>query len=729
MKKFLLFATAAVIAVSANAQNVISKKSISSAKIEKQTVKHQMHSAKEINGKALIMGKEKKNQINAFSQIKNLKGLNLSNCKKIKKTSKRTSELAQSYDASATNYRNQETENWTMLTSTLTDGTPCFVDVIPNFFNDGEGLAAKYSIDASGKITIPAQKVAELTVKNNDGSDLPLYAYLVNPLTSSADGSMHMTLSSDGSLTSTEGYIAYYLFMSDEFKFKKEDGSTNVYTSFIYSNIAYAPAGAAPVTMFDINNAILFACQSISGNYWKTNMAITGADAPVSLVNKSTGKATSWAWSVDENETTLTSTDKDYQFIAGRDKEYTNLTLTGYNGDNSKTFTFGLGNALDSQNEPMYDAFELDGGGSENIFQFSSNGTHSIMSRFNPDGDLAYYSGNFGTPDLAGEDNSFHKIISYQGKPSSPLYITGITLPLILKSFNDDFHLDVKIYKAVIDKNGDKVLGDHPIATSTATKDNIDETYKNQSGLSAISFPLSIENEDGLSTDVDYLFIDDAFFIVIEGWDNGTFSAVLGAQDFTDHQDKTTWFTLTGDQKEDWYSWTGWNTALFIGLDGASYGYLATADNTNINIPNEGGKVSINVEPMLIYNDDNGQPTTGIWLDENIEGNEIPEWLEVGIIDHYSVDGEGNLTEANFDLVFQADALPEGTEGRKATLVFFQPGAQLEVTVTQGTVAGIEVTTKTVKTSNAAMFNLAGQRVDKNYKGIVIKNGNKFIVK
>jgi len=36
---------------------------------------------------------------------------------------------------------------------------------------------------------------------------------------------------------------------------------------------------------------------------------------------------------------------------------------------------------------------------------------------------------------------------------------------------------------------------------------------------------------------------------------------------------------------------------------------------------------------------------------------------------------------------------------------------------------------KTVKADNGFIYNLAGQRVDANYKGVVIKNGQKLIQK
>ena len=41
--------------------------------------------------------------------------------------------------------------------------------------------------------------------------------------------------------------------------------------------------------------------------------------------------------------------------------------------------------------------------------------------------------------------------------------------------------------------------------------------------------------------------------------------------------------------------------------------------------------------------------------------------------------------------------------------------------------AGIQSVTK--ERVNAPIYNLAGQRVDANYKGVVIQNGKKFVVK
>jgi hypothetical protein len=79
-------------------------------------------------------------------------------------------------------------------------------------------------------------------------------------------------------------------------------------------------------------------------------------------------------------------------------------------------------------------------------------------------------------------------------------------------------------------------------------------------------------------------------------------------------------------------------------------------------------------------------------------------------------------------MVFAADALPEGVTGREAHLKFEQWGAKLEVNVTQGEATGISVTVKKVE-NNTPAYNLAGRRVNSGYKGLVIKNGRKFMNK
>ena len=98
------------------------------------------------------------------------------------------------------------------------------------------------------------------------------------------------------------------------------------------------------------------------------------------------------------------------------------------------------------------------------------------------------------------------------------------------------------------------------------------------------------------------------------------------------------------------------------------------------------------------------------------------EWLEIAIDDSV-VESEGY-----FVAQLTATALPEGVAGRKGAFVLDIDGYKLSIPVVQGEVknptTGVE---NVVAPANNKTYNLLGVEVDENYKGIVIKNGQKFI--
>ena len=76
-----------------------------------------------------------------------------------------------------------------------------------------------------------------------------------------------------------------------------------------------------------------------------------------------------------------------------------------------------------------------------------------------------------------------------------------------------------------------------------------------------------------------------------------------------------------------------------------------------------------------------------------------------------------------------AEALPAGETGRVGVVTIDADGKVCEITVKQGEVedgpaTGVENVESVL---NGKIFNLLGVEVDENYKGIVIKNGKKFI--
>jgi hypothetical protein len=70
--------------------------------------------------------------------------------------------------------------------------------------------------------------------------------------------------------------------------------------------------------------------------------------------------------------------------------------------------------------------------------------------------------------------------------------------------------------------------------------------------------------------------------------------------------------------------------------------------------------------------------------------------------------------------------LTEGA-GRQGVVTFDADGYVYELIVNQGEVVNTSVENVVAPEFNGKTFNLLGVEVDENYKGIVIKNGQKFI--
>ena len=138
------------------------------------------------------------------------------------------------------------------------------------------------------------------------------------------------------------------------------------------------------------------------------------------------------------------------------------------------------------------------------------------------------------------------------------------------------------------------------------------------------------------------------------------------------------------------------------------------------------------------------EPTYSLELESIIvdgdEAEELPEWLTVEVANEdyttaTATDEEGEEYEyfvngIDYDLVITLAALPEGVENRTAKIVFWQTGAKLTVNLTQDIDPdGISTVVEQTPIKNSRAFNLAGQPVGNSYKGVVVKDGKKILVK
>ena len=619
--------------------------------------------------------------------------------------------IEQEYKAHGVDYFANQPADWVMQRgSTIVDGeaTHFFVNMTPliDVFKGlyPNGIDVEYT-QQGNVITVEPQVIASSQGETEEENE-----YVMLCSGTSESGNIVLTLGDDGSLTTINGEsVLLGAWSTDKF-----DPSFNSYLGsyLIIEKVKYRLSDAAPEKPEDVSfepeQLTLFAGQSIAGNVWTANYAVMGAYAPLSFVNKTFDTATDYEWTITESaeeEQAITGNDKDFSFNSKGGSVYYDFSLVASNeGVKSEPFTWGKGISyvLDANGNPTeekrYDSVYMFAGSGEGDFPMGDD-VNSIMTRQNPDYDLVFYS-NFATPNIATQHGgqSIATLYSYQGKPSTPLYITGVTLPLVSFKATDDFNLHIALHKCSRSATGSLALGD-VIAEGDATIENIDETYKDQSGLTAVTFnELYREDETGMSESLDYLFIEDEFVIVISGWDNDTFEGVLGSQEYTGVNESTsTWFTLTGEQRMRSYG-GGWPT-LFIGLNNATYGYLHTDDNTDMQFGAEGGEKSIHVDPMYYgYADEaRTQPTYLLDIEsivvDGVEVDAAPEWLTLAVANEdYStetyIDAEGNESTRfahgiDYDLVATVEALPAGVESRTAQVTFMQTGARLQLNVSQ----------------------------------------------
>jgi len=612
------------------------------------------------------------------------------------------------------------------------------VDMFANLYPDG--IDVEYEQEGS-TITVKPQVIASY----EDEEEGTVYVMLFSG--TSDDGSIVLTEEEYGLATIKDESIVLGAWSTEEFDptFESYLGGY-VYMENVKYRLADAPIEAPSDVSCEPEELVLFAGLGLSGYGYNDNLAVVGAYAPTSFHNNTMDIATGFEWSVteydeDDTETVITGNKRNFSLYAKGGSVYENLSLVGINETvASEPFVWGTGQTLTDEGAARYENLRAYAGRGASSFSYG-DGTYATMTRQNPDGDLTFYT-NWATPDIY-ETTSMSTIYSYQGKPSTPLFLTGVTLPLLKFEAKEDFNLHIKIYKCQRSSSGRITLGDI-IAEGDATTDNVNAEY--DAGLTAVEFTeLYVEDEFGMSETVDYLFIEDEFIIAIEGWDNGTFSGVLGSQGIDVSKVPSTYFTQTGEEEGRLHYYTSWFPQLFIGLIDATYGYLYTEDDTDLLFAKDGGSSSIHVDPMYYNKDEETEePTYFLELESIIvdgdEAEELPEWLTVEVANEdyttaTATDEEGEEYEyfvngIDYDLVFNVEALPEGIENRSCKIVFFQTGARLTVTVTQDIDPdGIHTVIEKTPVKNSRAYNVAGQQVGKNYKGIVVKNGKKALVK
>ena len=106
---------------------------------------------------------------------------------------------------------------------------------------------------------------------------------------------------------------------------------------------------------------------------------------------------------------------------------------------------------------------------------------------------------------------------------------------------------------------------------------------------------------------------------------------------------------------------------------------------------------------------------------ENWGEVEAPEWIEV-LLDESVLSTNGYVAAQ-----FTAAPLPAGETGRTGIVTVDADGFKLDIVIKQGDGGPATGVENVVAPISNKTFNLLGVEVDENYKGIVIKNGQKYI--
>ncbi len=384
-------------------------------------------------------------------------------------------------------------------------------------------------------------------------------------------------------------------------------------------------------------------------------------------------------------------------------------------------------------------------------------------------GNYVYQGYAYGTTDvsaLVGQEAVMNGICQPYDMPNSPFWFDQAYI-FISDPLPAGTELSMKIVKFDYDENYNPVI--HEDEVIAELKGKAEDAVANEAGVYSLTFKNETTNDYG-DKRIDPVVVNEAFAIIIDGFQQPGVNVGLVAADQSDLEaevgnlNRTLWRLQdkSGNPIDGQIGWVAMNAYIgFHGIfDGAkvveheTYLYTdgSTVEMENLNYLKIGDDLKStnmgdNEESYAIVK------TVMPWFDS--DGNEqyffeLPDWLELTDYEVTEVtdqNSDGTSYVYGYGLAFTATgAVPEGET------VNGKPGRYAEVTVEgKGIVSDPiyvlqgDITIDDVKAEIAATgindvkvnkdqkstktYSITGAQVNKDYRGIVIKNGKKLIKK
>lgn len=373
--------------------------------------------------------------------------------------------------------------------------------------------------------------------------------------------------------------------------------------------------------------------------------------------------------------------------------------------------------------------------------------SHIRPLQFTDDKVNGYYLGGmdngylFGSGTVSNGQYTSRGVQQVLEKPMAPLWVEDVFLPIISKSNKPlpvGTELTMLITNVDTDAQGVKKPGSETIAELKCTSSDLEENdpIKDNNGTTYNKF-VAIFKPEGKG-----FLVDKEFAVVVRGFDQTGVDMGLSGVGIPYYNKTLTpalcLITTKDGKKKAANIYSDNNIALGVTFSAKfdyANGYVDMGTSTSFNyglvqMNNEGTEGQTTCTQGLVFPGAVAQ-LNGVWYDDNNQEeytlSGMASWIK-----SYKIDEESYREYGLTIIKFTCEPLPSNVQGRKCDILIHGKGVVSErpITVVQGDItAGIGNITSSTSKKNIQMYNTTGQRIQKNYKGIIIQNGTKRINK